>query len=95
MRSFPATLASCAVLVLSLLPGCDVADQHVYGPAPVVNPPVSNDVPHGTIGPVVNDEFGRAVDELAAIISGRGQALSAGRPELTAVVANLLDFPTP
>jgi guanylate kinase len=44
---------------------------------------------------VVNDDFGRAVDELAAIVSGRGQALAAGRPELTAVVANLLDFPTP
>lgn len=44
---------------------------------------------------VVNDDFGRAVDELAAIVAGHGQALSAGRPELTAVVANLLDFPTP
>jgi len=44
---------------------------------------------------VVNDDFGRAVDELAAIVAGRGQALAAGRPELTPVVANLLDFPTP
>jgi guanylate kinase len=43
---------------------------------------------------VVNDDFGRAVDELAAIIRGRGEALGARRPELTAVLANLLEFST-
>ncbi len=44
---------------------------------------------------VVNDEFGRAVDELAAIIGGRGEALAARRPELAPVLANLLEFPVP
>jgi guanylate kinase len=43
---------------------------------------------------VVNDDFGQAVDELASIIGGRGEALSAHRPELTAVLANLLEFST-
>ena len=43
---------------------------------------------------VVNDDFGRAVDELASIIRGRGEALSARRPELTAVLANLLELST-
>lgn len=43
---------------------------------------------------VVNDDFGRAVDELAAIIRGQGEALAAGRPQLTAVLANLLEFST-
>jgi guanylate kinase len=43
---------------------------------------------------VVNDDFGRAVDELAAIVRGRGEALSARRPELTAVLANLLELST-
>lgn len=44
---------------------------------------------------VVNDDFGRAVDELAAIIRGQGEALAARRPQLTAVLANLLEFSTP
>jgi guanylate kinase len=44
---------------------------------------------------VVNDDFGRAVDELAAIVQGRGEPLRAGRPELSPVVANLLEFSTP
>lgn len=44
---------------------------------------------------VVNDDFDRAVDELAAIIQGAGDAFRAGRPELTPVLANLLEFPTP
>ncbi len=43
---------------------------------------------------VVNDDFGRAVDELAAIIRGQGEALAAGRPQLTAVLADLLEFST-
>jgi guanylate kinase len=43
---------------------------------------------------VVNDDFGRAVDELAAIIRGQGEALAARRPQLTAVLANLLEFST-
>ena len=43
---------------------------------------------------VGNDDFGRAVDELAAIIRGQGEALAAGRPQLTAVLANLLEFST-
>jgi guanylate kinase len=44
---------------------------------------------------VVNDDFGRAVEELAAIIGGRGEALAASRPELAPVLANLLEFPVP
>lgn len=44
---------------------------------------------------VVNDEFERAVGELAAIVQGRGEALRAGRPELSPVLANLLEFSTP
>jgi len=40
---------------------------------------------------VVNDDFGRAVDELEAIIRGRGEALAARRPGLTPVLANLLE----
>jgi guanylate kinase len=43
---------------------------------------------------VVNDDFGQAVDELAAIIRGQGEALAASRPQLTAVLANLLEFST-
>jgi len=43
---------------------------------------------------VVNDDFGRAVDELTAIIRGQGEALAARRPQLTAVLANLLEFST-
>jgi guanylate kinase len=44
---------------------------------------------------VVNDDFGQAVDQLAAIVGGQGQALAARRPELAPVLANLLDFPVP
>ncbi len=44
---------------------------------------------------VVNDDFGRAVDDLVRIVSGDGAPLAAGRPELSPVVANLLEFPTP
>ncbi len=44
---------------------------------------------------VVNDDFGRAVEDLAAIIGGRGGAHSASRPELAPVLANLLEFPVP
>lgn len=44
---------------------------------------------------VVNDDFAQAVEQLAAIVEGRGHGLVAGRPELSPVVANLLEFPTP
>jgi guanylate kinase len=44
---------------------------------------------------VVNDDFGRAVDELESILRGRGEALGARRPSLTPVLANLLEFSTP
>jgi guanylate kinase len=44
---------------------------------------------------VVNDDFGQAVEELARIVAGNGSALAAGRPELTPVVADLLEFTTP
>jgi guanylate kinase len=44
---------------------------------------------------VVNDDFSRAVDELATIISGDAGPWRAGRPELAPVLANLLEFPTP
>ncbi|MFO7324928.1 MAG: guanylate kinase [Pseudomonadota bacterium] len=44
---------------------------------------------------VVNDDFDRAVDELADIIAGRGGALRKDRPELAPLLANLLEFPTP
>jgi len=44
---------------------------------------------------VVNDDFDRAVDELAAIIQGAGDAFRADRADLTPVLANLLEFPTP
>jgi guanylate kinase len=43
---------------------------------------------------VVNDDFDRAVAEVAEIIAGRGGPFAAGRPELAPVLANLLDFPT-
>ena len=39
---------------------------------------------------VVNDDFQRAVDELAAIVTGRGQASRADRPSLKPVVKALL-----
>jgi guanylate kinase len=44
---------------------------------------------------VVNDVFDRAVDELAAIVTDRGAPYASTRPELTPVLANLLEFPTP
>jgi guanylate kinase len=42
---------------------------------------------------VVNDEFERAVDELARIIHGQGAAYASGRPELAPVTAGLLSSP--
>jgi guanylate kinase len=44
---------------------------------------------------VVNDNFEHAVELLAQIVAGKGEALAAGRPELARITANLLDFPTP
>jgi guanylate kinase len=44
---------------------------------------------------VVNDDFERAVGELAAIVRGHGEALRTSRPELSLVLANLLEFSTP
>ncbi len=44
---------------------------------------------------VVNDDFSRAVEDLAKIVAGHGGKLAADRPELSRVVANLLVFPTP
>jgi len=44
---------------------------------------------------VVNDDFGRAVEDLVRIVQGEGQGLAAKRPELSPVMANLLVFPTP
>ncbi len=44
---------------------------------------------------VVNDDFQRAAGELADIVQGRGEALRASRPELSQVLANLLEFSTP
>jgi len=44
---------------------------------------------------VVNDDFARAADQLAQIVSGTGESLTPGRPELSAVVANLLDSSVP
>ncbi len=44
---------------------------------------------------VVNDQFDHAVEQLVDIIQGRGEALAPGRPELSPVLANLLEFPTP
>jgi guanylate kinase len=44
---------------------------------------------------VVNDDFAQAVGELESILSGRGEALSARRPSLTPVLANLLELSTP
>lgn len=44
---------------------------------------------------VVNDDFDRAVDELVAIVQGRGEGLRAGRPELSKVLADLVEFPAP
>ncbi len=39
---------------------------------------------------VVNDEFPRAVDQLVEIVSGTGEDLTPRRPQLSAVLANLL-----
>ena len=44
---------------------------------------------------VVNDDFDRAVGELVAIVQGRGEALAADRPELSRILADLLEFPIP
>jgi guanylate kinase len=44
---------------------------------------------------VVNDDFDRAVGELASIVQGKGEGLAADRPELTRILANLLEFPIP
>ena len=41
---------------------------------------------------VVNDEFAGAVEQLVQIVSGTGEGLTPRRPELSAVLANLLDF---
>lgn len=40
---------------------------------------------------VVNDDFGTALDALADIVQGRGEASRARRPELAPVIAALLD----
>ena len=39
---------------------------------------------------VVNDDFGRAVDDLVRIVEGRAEDLSGGRPELKALLRGLL-----
>jgi guanylate kinase len=44
---------------------------------------------------VVNADFEHAIEDLVQIVSGKGEHLAADRPELAAVVANLLVFPTP
>jgi guanylate kinase len=44
---------------------------------------------------VVNDDFSRAVGDLAEVVAGRGARLAAGRPELAPILANLLEFPVP
>lgn len=44
---------------------------------------------------VVNDEFPRAVDQLVQIVSGTGESLTPRRPELSAVLANLLESLVP
>jgi guanylate kinase len=44
---------------------------------------------------VVNDEFPMAVEQLVQIVSGTGESLTPLRPELSATLANLLDFPVP
>jgi guanylate kinase len=44
---------------------------------------------------VVNDVFETAVEQLAGIIQGQGQAHVSGRPELARITADLLTFPTP
>jgi guanylate kinase len=44
---------------------------------------------------VVNDDFDQAVQQLVLIVAGEGALLAADRPELTPVMANLLEFTTP
>jgi guanylate kinase len=44
---------------------------------------------------VVNDEFPRAVDQLVQIVSGTGESLKPRRPELSAVLADLLESSVP
>ena len=44
---------------------------------------------------VVNDDFARATADLVRIVAGQGQPLAATRPELSPVVANLLELSTP
>jgi guanylate kinase len=39
---------------------------------------------------IVNDDFPRAVDQLVQVVSGVGEHLTARRPELSSVLANLL-----
>jgi len=39
---------------------------------------------------VINDDFGRALDELTAIVRGEGEALASGRPGLASFAAGLL-----
>jgi len=43
---------------------------------------------------VVNDDFARAVEQLAEIVQGRGAEYAADRPELTPALADLLRSPT-
>jgi guanylate kinase len=43
---------------------------------------------------IVNDSFDHAVADLVQIITGQGEKLAAGRPELAPVLANLLNLPT-
>jgi guanylate kinase len=44
---------------------------------------------------VVNDDFATAVDQLAAIIQGRGAPYAAGRTELAGIATDLLSSPPP
>jgi guanylate kinase len=44
---------------------------------------------------VVNDDFERAVDELAQIVRGDGERYAAKRPALSPILANLLASPPP
>ena len=41
---------------------------------------------------VVNDDFGRAVEDLARIVEGRGEDLTARRPQLAPLLESLLGF---
>jgi hypothetical protein len=40
---------------------------------------------------VVNDDFERAVGELASIVEGKGEGLDSRRPQLRALLKGLLD----